>query len=248
MSHEDLIAETRERMASRAEAAGLPMDHPAARPERGMEFDIDARVARIAQSCADERLAIARDRATSAQARAVTLKAMSQARLAVWMIGAIVVAGIAFGCYVMTQQATLARENRAAIEGVQDVQTVTRRNSLTGCQRSNVQNTALLDLGKIITSARAQTSTSPAVRRAAVDFIAQVKRLDPREPTTKALHDIAVLLGGYSGTPSDARELARLEYDFIAKSKTIERPRRCKALYGKKSVVQAGSLKALRMP
>lgn len=122
-----------------------------------------------------------------------------------------------------------------SVARIQAVQSTARNNSLTGCKRSNAVSTALLDLGKIITSARAQTSTSPRVRAAATDFIAQVRRLDPRDPATKALQDIAVLLGGDTGKPADVRELAQAEDDFIAKSKTFEKPRDCSRLYGKES-------------
>ncbi len=120
----------------------------------------------------------------------------------------------------------------ASVWGIQHQQQTTRSNSLSGCLRSNAVSAALLDLGKIITSARAQTSTSQKTRRAALDFLAQVKRLDPRAPATKALQDLAILLGGDSGQPADARELAAAEDDFIAKAKQLEKPRDCRKLYG----------------
>ncbi len=127
-----------------------------------------------------------------------------------------------------TTQADL-RTTQAELAGTQRDQ---RHNALTGCRRQNAQSTALLDLGEIITAARAQTSTSPRVRRAARDFLTQIDRLDPASPTSKALADLGVLLRGDRGAPTDARHLAAVEDDFIANAKRIEKPRDCDRLYG----------------
>lgn len=106
----------------------------------------------------------------------------------------------------------------------------------TGCLRTNVTNTALLDLGKIITLARDQTVANAAARKASIDFIAQVKRIDPHSPTGMALKDIAIILGGDKGKPNDPTALLAAEADYIARAKKIEKPRRCGVVYNVKKV------------
>lgn len=194
--------------ASADEARKLAL--PLGDPGRGIEHDAEKHITRIERALGKERMSNKqlRDAVVTYGDRMTVLLRL------VIVLG--VVGALAFG---------------AIAYRLQNVQSQFSDGAYTGCVRSNVQNAALLDLGKIITLARAQTSTSPRVRKAARDYIVQVRKLDPSMPATKALNDLAILLAGDRGKPADARELAAAEDDFIKRARQIEKPRDCARLF-----------------